>query len=383
MQEPVLSGIRVLDLSRVLAGPWCTQMLADMGAEVIKVESEHGDDTRGWGPPFVGKDQTAAYFHCANRGKKSIIVDFTTAKGQDIIHELVKISDIVVENFKLGGLKKYKMDYQSLSAINPKIIYCSITGFGHTGPFAPRAGYDYIIQGMSGLMALCGEPQGRAQKLPVAFADVFTGVYASNAILGVLIARGKSGVGQFIDMALLDTMLAVSANYSSSYFATKKRPKRTGTQHPNISPYQTFPTQDAEFILAVGNDAQFVKFMEIIGLESWANHEKFATNKARIINRPELTQLMESKTITMTRDDILTKCEDAGVPAGPILNIDEAMNLPQVAARDCIFSAKIDEENSMEYIKSPIRYAEIPMVYDKAAPRLDEHRDEILKLIGR
>ncbi len=380
-RQTPLKNIRVLDLSRILAGPWCTKMLADMGAEVIKIESAEGDDTRRWGPPFVGEDQSAAYFHCCNRNKKSIVIDFTTQVGIAQIHQLAKISDIVVENFKWGGLKKYQLDYDSLKKINPKLIYCSITGFGQTGPWAPRAGYDYIIQGLSGVMALCGEPEGRAQKLPVAFADIFTGIYACNAILAALYERVQSGQGCFIDAALMDSMLAVMANMATSYFATGETPQRTGTAHPNISPYQTFPSADHEFILAIGNDNQFQKFMDIIGLGHLAKDERFIDNRARIKNRPALTAIMEEQTKKIPSHDILAQCEIANVPAGPILPLKEAMNLEQVKARGLISQAQLPDGFTMQYCNFPIQFTQIPIITSGRAPKLDEHRAEILKMI--
>ena len=285
--ESPLKGIKVLELARILAGPWCGQTLADLGADVIKVESPEGDDTRKWGPPWIEREgeKAAAYYHAANRGKRSVTADFTTDEGRALVLDLAREADVLIENFKVGGLKKYGLDYGSLKVVNPKLIYCSITGFGQDGPYAARAGYDFMIQGMSGIMDLTGDPAGEPQKIGVAFADIFTGVYSVVAIQAALIARARTGEGQHIDMALLDCMTGVLANQAMNFLASGTVPKRLGNAHPNISPYQTFAVADGHLIVACGNDGQFVRLAEILGLGEMAADERFKTNPARVANR--------------------------------------------------------------------------------------------------
>ncbi|HEX7693911.1 MAG TPA: CaiB/BaiF CoA-transferase family protein, partial [Sphingomonas sp.] len=303
-----LAGLKVIELARILAGPWAGQTLADLGAEVIKVESPEGDDTRKWGPPFVeNPDGThdAAYFHATNRGKRSVALDFRTPEGQAAVREMIADADVVIENFKVGGLAKYGLDFASLAAINPRLVYCSITGFGQDGPYAHRAGYDFIIQGMSGIMDLTGDPAGEPQKIGVAFADIFTGLYAVIAIQAALAMRERTGRGQHIDMALLDTMTGVLANQAMNYLVSGVSPTRLGNAHPNIAPYAAFPTADGWFILAVGNDGQFRRFCAIVGLDALGEDPRFATNPARVANRAELTKRVTEATLRFHRDDLL------------------------------------------------------------------------------
>ena len=311
-----LSGIRVLELARILAGPWAGQTLADLGADVIKVESPTGDDTRQWGPPYIdrGNGQSeAAYFHACNRGKRSVVVDFTTPSGQQKIEELAKEADVVLENFKVGGLEKYGLDYDSLSRQNPRLIYCSITGFGQTGPYAHRPGYDFIIQGMSGLMDLTGDPAGEPQKVGVAFADVFTGLYAVIGIQAALLDRARTGKGQQLDIALLDCMVGVLANQGLNYLASGESPRRLGNVHPNVAPYEVLPTSDGWFILAVGNDAQFARLCTVLRLGALETDERFKTNALRISNREEMSMLISAATSTWSQADILAALEAATV----------------------------------------------------------------------
>lgn len=313
MSDAPLKGIKVLEVARILAGPWAGQTLSDLGAEVIKVESVQGDDTRGWGPPFIqdenGENLEAAYFHSCNRGKESVVIDFKTSEGKAEIEDLVRQSDIMIENFKTGGLAKYGLDYESLAKVNPRLIYCSITGFGHTGPYTNRPGYDFIIQGMSGIMDLTGEPDGHPQKIGVAFADIFTGLYSTIAIQAALIEREKSGLGQHIDMALFDSMVGVLGNQALNYLSTGKAPKRMGNNHPNIAPYQTIPTSDGYIIIAVGNDGQFKALLTILGLDDLKDDARFLTNAQRVENRIVLTQILEEKTNTFTKSSLLDELE--------------------------------------------------------------------------
>ena len=373
-KPPPLAGIKVLELARILAGPWAGQILADLGAEVTKVESLEGDDTRRWGPPFVeNPDGTrdAAYFHAANRGKSSVVVDFRTPEGQAEVRRLAAQSDVLIENFKLGGLAKYGLDYASLAAINPRLVYCSITGFGQDGPYAPRAGYDFIIQGMGGIMDLTGEPDGAPQKIGVAYADIMTGLYAVIAIEAALLQRAESGRGQHIDMALLDTMTGTLANQAAYYFASGRTPPRYGNAHVNIAPYAVFPCADGWFILAVGNDGQFRRFCEVAGLEALPDDPLYATNPARVANRATLTPLVEQACRRFPRDDLLARLEQAGVPAGPINTVEQALHDPQVQARGMVVpGARIDG------LRTPIRFSDADLVLGRPAPRLGEAQDD-------
>lgn len=382
-RKPPLSGIRVIELARVLAGPWAGQMLADMGADVIKVENpEGGDDTRAWGPPFVegadGENLSAAYYHSTNRNKRSIGVDFRSPEGQEIVRRLVATADVVIENFKVGGLKKYGLDYESLKAINPKLVYCSITGFGQNGPYAEFAGYDYIVQGMSGFMSITGEPDGQPMKAGVAIADIFTGIYAVTAIQSALIHAMKTGEGQMVDMALLDVMSAVLANQNMNYLISGKSPVRLGNAHPNISPYEVVPTADGHLILAVGNDGQFKRLCTILGIEQVADDERFTTNKARVAHKAEVRRIVSTETAKWAKRDLLTACESNAVPAGPINSIAEMFDDPQVKARGLKIDLTDADGNTIPGVRTPIVLSETPLRYERPSPRVGEHRDEIL-----
>lgn len=382
-KKPPLSGIRVIELARVLAGPWAGQMLADMGADVIKVENpEGGDDTRAWGPPFVegtdGENLSAAYYHATNRGKRSIAVDLKTPEGQDIVRRLAATADVVIENFKLGGLKKYGLDYESLKAINPKLVYCSITGFGQDGPYASLAGYDYIVQGMSGFMSITGEPDGQPMKSGVAIADIFTGIYAVSAIQAALIHAMRTGEGQLVDMALLDVMSAVLANQNMNYLVSGTAPTRLGNAHPNISPYEVIPVADGHIILAVGNDGQFRRFCRILGCETMADDERFATNRERVANRGEIRGLLTAETRKWTKADLLAACGDNAVPAGPINSIAEMFADPQIEARGMRLDLEAADGTMIPSVRSPIVLSETPLVYHRPSPTLGEHTADVL-----
>lgn len=336
MTDAPLAGIRVLELARILAGPWAGQALADLGADVLKVESAAGDDTRGWGPPFVEREdgsRDAAYFHSCNRGKRSVVIDFASSQGQAKIRELAAGADVLIENFKVGGLAKYGLDYDSLKALNPGLVYCSITGFGQDGPYASRPGYDFIIQGMSGIMDLTGEPDGEPQKIGVAFADVFTGMYAVVAIQAALLQRAATGTGQHLDIALLDSMVGVLANQGLNFLASGETPKRLGNVHPNVAPYEVLPTSDGWFILAVGNDGQFERLLGVLGLDSLGEDERFKGNEARIHNRDALSLLLREATATWEQATIMAALEAAQVPVGPINSVAQAFADPQVRHR--------------------------------------------------
>lgn len=377
MEHP-LEGVKVIELARILAGPWAGQTLSDLGAEVVKVESREGDDTRRWGPPFVenGDDTSASYFHSCNRGKKSICVDFKTKEGQDIIKKLVLKADILIENFKVDGLRKYGLDFASLIKINPKLIYCSITGFGQTGPYAHRAGYDYIIQGMSGLMSITGEPSGQPQKMGVAVTDILTGLYSVTAILSAIIQRDKSGKGQHIDMALLDVATAVTANQGMNFLTTGKVPHRIGNGHQNLAPYQVFDCKDGHIIIATGNDAQYQRLCAILNLEEIAMNELFLTNADRLRNRSLLIEKLSCKTTKFLKKDLLEACEKQGIPAGPINDMSEVFDDPQVVYRG--LSKEID---NIPTILSPFRFSDSEMKISKTSPKLGENTNEILSSI--
>ena len=387
-----LSHIRVLDLSRILAGPWAGQILADLGADVIKVERPGpGDDTRGWGPPWIKDDQgqdtsVAAYYLCANRNKRSITVDITQPEGQDIVRRLAAQSDVVLENFKLGGLKQYGLDYDSLKAVNPRLVYCSITGFGQDGPYAPRAGYDFLIQGLGGLMSITGRPDGEPgagpMKVGVALTDILTGLYATNAVLAALAWREQSGEGQYIDMALLDVQVACLANQAMNYLATGKSPHRMGNAHPSIVPYQDFPTADGHMILAIGNDGQFARFCEVAGRPELAADTRFATNRARVENRVELIPLLNEITATRTTAEWIGQLEARAVPCGPINGLAEVFADPQVQARGLAVKMPHPEAGEVPLVASPIRLSKTPVEYRRAPPLVGEHTDEILADLG-
>lgn len=383
-----LSHIRVLDLSRILAGPWASQMLADFGAEVIKIERPgHGDDTRSWGPPWwtdkvSGQEQQSAYFSCANRGKKSVTVDITTIDGQKIVRELVAQSDILLENYKVGGLKKYGLDYDSLNPDNPGLIYCSITGFGQTGPYSHRAGYDFMIQAMGGLMSVTGVPDGQEgagpQKVGVALADVMTGLYASNACLAALANRNQTGLGQYIDLALLDVQVATLANQASNYLASGRVPQRMGNAHPNIVPYQSFATKDGYFILAVGNDEQFARLSDFLNHPEWYDASAFKTNAQRVDRREELIQLLMPLFKGEETNVWISELEQLGIPCGPINTIDAVFDNEQVRARGMEKIVSTDQNGSMKLVANPIRFSDTPVVDPVASPTLGQHTDEVL-----
>jgi crotonobetainyl-CoA:carnitine CoA-transferase CaiB-like acyl-CoA transferase len=382
-----LAGIRVLDLTRVLAGPWATQMLADFGAEVIKIEKPgEGDDTRGWGPPFLtnpdGSRGDAAYFQSANRGKWSVCIDMAKPEGADLIRALAAKSDVVIENFKVGGLKKYGLDFESLKAVKPDLIYCSITGFGQTGPYAQRAGYDFMIQGMGGVMSVTGQPDGtpgaEPMKMGVAFADIFTGLHAVIAIEAALFHRARSGQGQYIDLALLDSQVAVLANQALNYLVGGKAPTRLGNAHPNIVPYQTFATQDGYIIMAVGTDRQFAEYARIIGAPELAQDGRFTTNRGRVENRGHLITLLRPLMLARCTADWVKAFEAAAVPCGPINSIDEVFANEQVLARGLQVGLTRDDGVQVPGVANPIVFSETPAVYEKAPPRLGDGTDQIL-----
>ena len=374
-----LDGLRVLELARVLAGPTTGQTLADLGADVIKVESPEGDETRRWGPPFIDTDgeQAAAYFHSCNRGKRSIVADFATERGREIVRRLAARSDVLIENFKVGGLAKFGLDYQSLSALNPRLVYCSVTGFGQTGPYAKRAGYDFLIQGMSGIMSITGEPHGSPQKAGVAIADLFTGLYGVIAIEAALIERERSGRGQHLDLSLFDSMSAMLANQAMNYLASGQSPKRMGNAHVNLAPYQTLPVSDGWFIVAVGNDGQFARLCGVLGLEPLAKDERFATNPGRVVNRVALDRELRAKTASWKRDALLAALETAVVPAGPINTIADLFADPQFKARGMRI-----EPQGIPGIRSPIAMSASALKLDRRSPKLGEHTTEILREIG-
>lgn len=386
-----LSHIRVLDLSRILAGPWASQILADLGADVIKVEKPgEGDDTRGWGPPFLKDEQgndtpVAAYYLCANRNKRSITVDMTQPAGQKLLHDLARQSDVVIENFKQGGLVRYGLDYATLRQINPRLVYCSITGFGQTGPYAPRAGYDFLIQGLGGLMSLTGRPDGEQgggpMKVGVALTDILTGLYAANAVQAALIARDTTGAGQHIDLALLDVQVACLANQAMNYLTTGKSPVRLGNAHPNIVPYQDFPTDDGYMILAIGNDGQFARFCEAAGQANLSSDPRFSTNKARVGNRAALIPLLNKLTIKRTTADWISLLEKLAVPCGPINTLEDVFSDPQVQARGLRVDMPHPVAGHVPQVASPIRLSETPVEYRNPPPMLGEHTDSVLASI--
>ena len=360
---PPLAGIKVVELARILAGPWAGQVLADLGAEVVKVESPEGDDTRRWGPPFVGED--AAYFHAANRGKRSVVADFATEQGRAAVVELVREADVLIENFKLGGLAKYGLDYASLKSINPRLVYCSITGFGHDGPYAARAGYDFIVQGMSGIMDLTGDPAGPPQKIGVAYADILTGLYAVIAIQAALRQRDATGRGQHIDMALLDVMVGTLANQAMNCLVSGETPTRLGNAHPNIAPYEAFPVADGWVIVAVGNDSQFVRFADLINLPVW---DQWRSNAGRVEDRAALSPAIAELTRGWRRDALLAALEAQGVPAGPINTVAQALADPQIAARGMV----LDLGEGLKGLRTPIRFSDAELALGKRSPKLGE-----------
>ena len=369
MTQP-LKGLRVLELARVLAGPWAGQTLADLGAEVVKVESPSGDETRGWGPPFH-EDGSAAYFHSTNRGKKSIIADFRNNADLDLVKKLASKADILIENFKVGGLKKYSLDYESLNQVNPKLIYCSITGFGQNGPYCNRPGYDFIIQAMGGIMDLTGEKDGLPQKPGIAYADIFTGLYSVIAIMSGLKALDQTGKGTHIDMALFDTQLGVLANQASSYFSTGNIPKRMGNAHPVIVPYQVFEVKDGALVIACGNDTQFVRMCEAFNLKLHLQDE-FKENHLRVKNRSTLLPKIESCLKDLTKMEVLDKLQKAGVPAGPINNVGEALNDKQ-----SLFREMKKEHGKGFYLNNPIKFNNLDLANNPSAQKLNADTKEI------
>jgi crotonobetainyl-CoA:carnitine CoA-transferase CaiB-like acyl-CoA transferase len=390
-----LDGIKVLDLSRVLAGPWCTQILADLGADVVKIERPGvGDDTRTWGPPFIkdanGNDtDQASYFTACNRNKRSVTVDMATADGQALLQRMAAQADIVVENFKTGGLKQYGLDHESLRAANPRLVYCSVTGFGHDGPYAERAGYDLMIQAMTGMMSITGRPDdvpgGGPLRVGVALTDLFTGVYASTAILAALQVRDRTGEGQHIDMALLDVGMAILANQASAFLNTGHAPQRQGNTHPSLAPYQDFPTQDGSMLLAIGNNGQFARFCEAAGQAEWAADARFASNTLRVKHRGVLIPMMEALTRTRTTADWVMLLEDKAVPCGPINDIAQAFDDAQVKARGLAVTLPRDAGDgiaSITGVASPLRLTATPPVLRHAPPALGQHTREVLAEFG-
>jgi len=387
-----LTGIRVLDLSRVLAGPWCGQILADLGAEVIKVERpQHGDDTRSWGPPWMKNDagddtREAAYYQSANRNKLSVAIDIASLEGQELIKALIQDTDVVIENYKTGSLKKYDLDYDSLAAINPQLVYCSITGFGQDGPRAEEPGYDFIIQGRGGLMSVTGEkddlPGGGPQKVGVAFSDLATGLYSTIAIQAALLNRHETGLGQYIDMALLDVQIATLANQGMNYLASGKVPGRYGNAHANIVPYQVFKAADRDFIIACGNDKQFIQLCQSIGLAELPNDPRFSRNADRIKHRNEIIDILSKHFLKKTADEWVTAIHAVKVPVGVINNLEQAFQEPQVVARKMLVEMPHPYKQKLTVIGSPIKMSRTPVEYRRAPPTLGEHTEQILSRVA-
>ncbi len=381
MDMQPLQGVRILDLSRILAGPWCSQHLADLGAEVIKVEHPvRGDDTRGWGPPFFRDTGQAAYYLGANRGKQSIAIDIATSAGQSLVRELVQECDVLLENFKVGALAKYGLDYASLKALKPDLVYCSITGFGQDGPYAGRAGYDFLLQGMGGLMSITGHPDTRLGcgpvKVGVAVTDLFTGMYASSAILAALWQRERQGKGAHIDLSLLDVQVAMLANQAMNYLVSGDAPGRLGNAHPNIVPYEAFPCADGHLILAVGNDDQFVRFCRVADADYLAEDPRFSTNRERVHHREELLPVLRELLLQRSRDEWLSALEQAGVPCGPINHIDQVFEDPQVRHRGMRRTQAANPD--LPLLGNPTRIDGQPMFASRPPPALGEHTDVIL-----
>ena len=394
MAAAIFSNIRVLDLSRILAGPWCGQIFADLGAEVIKVERPgKGDDTRAWGPPFM-KDRTgrdcadSAYFQCANRAKKSVTIDLAKPEGQALIREIAAGADVLLENFKVGDLARYGLGYEQIRAVNPRIVYCSITGFGQTGPYRDRAGYDFMIQGMGGLMSITGErdalPGGGPQKAGVAIADLMTGMYSTVAVMAALWERNASGVGQHIDMALLDTQVGWLANQNLNYLFSGEPPQRLGNAHPNITPYDTFKTTDGDIILAIGNQAQYEKFCHAAGLSALTEDSRFKDNPSRVAHRDALKALIAPAMLTRTTGEWMAVLETLGVPCGPINRLDQVFADPQVVHRQLKVDVPHRVAGSLPLVANPIKFSRTPIDYNVPPPMLGEHTDEVLRdLLGK
>jgi crotonobetainyl-CoA:carnitine CoA-transferase CaiB-like acyl-CoA transferase len=384
-----LAGVRVLELARILAGPWAGQILGDLGADVIKVERKgSGDDTRGWGPPFVeatdGGHLGAAYFHATNRGKRSIEVDFESEDGRRIVRKLAARSDVLIENFKVGGLAKFELDYASLAKECPRLIYCSVTGFGQTGPYAPRAGYDLMAQGMGGIMDLTGDPAGEPQRAGVPVADIFTGVYSAVGVLAALAQREKTGQGCLVDTALLDSQVGVLANQALNFLVSGKVPTRIGNAHPNIVPYQVFPVADGHIIIATGNDNQFAKLCAVLGKPKLPEEPRYRVNSDRLKHREELIEHLSGLTRRWSRDDLLAKLEAVQVPAGPINALDQVFADPQVLHRGMKIERPSPQAKAgtIPGVRTPITIGGAPMAAERPAPRLGEHTAEILHEIG-
>jgi crotonobetainyl-CoA:carnitine CoA-transferase CaiB-like acyl-CoA transferase len=384
-----LAGLRVLELARILAGPWAGQILADLGADVVKVERKGaGDDTRGWGPPFVeaagGGHLGSAYFHSTNRGKRSIELDFESQYGQRIVTKLAARSDILIENFKMGGLAKFGLDYATLSKVNPRLVYCSVTGFGQDGPYAARAGYDLMAQGMGGIMDITGTADGEPTRAGVPVADIFTGVYSVIGVLAAIIQRDRTGRGCLVDTALLDSQVGVLANQALNYLVSGKVPQRIGNAHPNIVPYQVFPVADGHVIIAVGNDGQFAKLCTVLGASALAKDPAYLTNADRLGKRAELVAKLTGLTSRMSRADLLAGLEAVGVPSGPINQLDQVFADPQVIHRGMQVKLKSDaaEAGEIPGVRTPIMVDGNPMASERPAPRLGEHTAEILREIG-
>jgi crotonobetainyl-CoA:carnitine CoA-transferase CaiB-like acyl-CoA transferase len=383
-----LAGLRVLDLSRVLAGPWCSQMLADLGADVVKIERPlGGDETRAWGPPWLQHDDgtasgESAYFLGTNRNKRSLTIDLSHPEGQRLVRDLAMHADVVLENFKTGGLKQYGLDYASLAALNPRLIYCSITGFGQTGPYAERLGYDFLVQGMGGLMSITGTPDGQPgegpMKVGVALTDVMTGLHATIAVLAALQRRHASGEGQHIDLALLDVQVAALANQAANFLIGGQVPKRMGNAHPSIVPYQDFPTADGYMIIAVGNDSQFTSLCGALGFPQWSSDERFATNPSRVRHRDELIALIRAVTSTRTTAAWIARMEEAKVPCGPVNTLDQVFADPQVRARGLRIEISHPAASAVPLVANPIRLSESPVSYRLPPPTLGQHTDEVL-----
>ncbi len=375
-----LHGIRVLDLSRVLAGPYCTMVLGDLGADVIKVESPEGDETRGWGPPFVGEAQgESAYYLCINRNKRSIVVDFKTEGGRNILHQLIKRSDVLVENFRPGTLSRFSLDFESVSTINPKLIYCSITGFGQTGPLRDKPGYDFMIQAMGGLMSITGEPDGEPMKVGVAVADLFAGQNAVIAILAALKARAHTGKGQHLDISLFDSQIVMLANVASNYLVSDNVPKRYGNAHANIVPYQSFQASDVWFVIAVGNDRQFEKLCGAIGKLELVNDLRFSLNSERVQNRNALIEILKPVFLQRTAAEWLSALDAVGIPCGPIHTLDKVFSMPQVEERKMLIHMEPSGIGDLRLVGSPLKFSDSAVEYKLPPPRLGEHTEEILK----
>ncbi|MEZ5925631.1 MAG: CaiB/BaiF CoA-transferase family protein [Hyphomicrobiaceae bacterium] len=389
MTPPPLKGLKVLELARILAGPWAGQTLADLGADVVKVErTGGGDDTRGWGPPFVtdaeGGKLDAAYYHSCNRNKRSVAIDFERPEGQAIVRKLASEADVLIENFKVGGLKKYGLDYESLAKLNPRLVYCSITGFGQTGPYAHRAGYDFMIQGMGGIMDLTGTADGEPMKIGVAFADIFTGLYAVIGIQAALRVRETTGRGQHVDMALLDSLVGVLANQASNFLISGKAPTRMGNAHPNIVPYQVFPTADSHIIIATGNDRQWAEVCRILGVGALADNPRYKSNADRVRNRDELMPMLFEQSIKHTKAELLAALERSHVPAGPINSVAEVFADPQVIARGLRVDLPADgaASGTVAGLRSPIVLSETPTVSGHAAPLFAADTRDVLRSVG-